>query len=265
MSDEAAVPLEERPVEETKIVKPAEHEPEDHQEKKPTPEGWEQVDLSELPPEIADKYEKRLNRLYGQMKRSEGAMKEMAENQRRLYDRLDNWEAGQAQQRTAGRLTELEREFKQAFEKGDSEKAWRIQRELAELNVPQKPVTKTEEPAPKAALPQDEASAIADWASERPYAQDGNKWQQWTAAQLNELYVDPDWMDKPIDDKLEEVDRRYRSRTKPRSAEVLDGQGGAAKANRTPKLSDEQKAVARMLFADMKPNDAYARYAKGMG
>jgi len=262
MTEETVAPVG-QPVTET-IATPAEHEPAGNTNERP--EGWEQVDLTELPPEIRGKYEARINRLYGQVKRSESVMRELAENQRRLQGKIDNWEVGQVQQRTSGRLQELQRDYKVAFERGDADKAWAIQRELTELQATstRPPVRQAEEPKqPSGGLAVEEAEAIGEWAQARPYARDGNEWQPWTASQLNELYVHPQWRDRPIEDKLEEVDRRFRAQTKPAGAAVLDGQGGRAQARGT-KLTNEQQAVARMLFPAMKPADAYAKYAKGL-
>lgn len=277
MTDETVAQEEQPEVETTVIAQPDNAEPDGNENEqggeqeaaREKPEGWDQVDLSELPDHLRSPYEKRIHRLYGQVKRSESMMREMAENQRRLYERLENWESGQVQQRTSQRVSELEREYKDAFASGDGDRAWAIQRELAELysGQTQQPARKAEpEPKPQdKGLPEWEAATIAEWAKDRPFAQDKSPDQEWVAKELNALYADPQWAQRPVEDKLDEIDRRYTQKSRPKGQQVLDGQGASRGAGRGPKLSEDEKGVARMLFPNLPAKDAYAKYAAGKG
>lgn len=243
---------------------PGEHEPESPNTEN-QPEGWDRVDFQN---DDRTKIEKRFHRLYGQVKRQDQLLSQLVEDNRRLMERQTNWEVGQAQASTAARLAELQDGWKQAFERGDANRAWAIQQEMIDLRarqnrVPEPPRREApQQTAPQ--LAQEEAVVIAEWAQDRPFAKDGSEWQQWTATQLQELYVHPKWKDAPIEDKLEEVDRRYKAQVKPQSAAVLDGKGGSRPRQTGPKLSEAQQAVARRLFPKVSPQEAYSRYAKGM-
>ena len=230
------------------------------------PEGWERLDYSELPPELAEKVQRRINRYHGQVKTLQAQVHELTDNQRRVYERLENWEMGQAQASTQARLAELEKGWKQAISAGATDRAWALQIEASDLRAQQHRVPPPRQEPPRENLPQlaqDEAVAIGEWAQARPFAKDGSEWQQWTATQLQELYVHPKWKDAPIEDKLDEVDRRFKAQ-RPQQAAVLDGKGGSRPKSSGPKLSDAQQAVARRIFSNLSPQEAYVRYAKGL-
>ena len=185
----------------------------------------------------------------------------MSDN-RKLIERFENWEAAQYNDKVAGQVSTLRSEYTKAFEAGDGNKAFQISRELVRLEAT--PVPRREpEPEPDATVDQGDLQQIATWASTREWTQQGNRYQRWARSQIEDLYDDPDWAERPVEDKLVEVDRRYTKRTQPSGGEVLSG-GDSAPPSRGPKLTGDQKKVAAAMYGDMPPKDAYARYAKGM-
>jgi len=86
----------------------------------------------------------------------------------------------------------------------------------------------------------------------------------------DELAEDPDWKDKPLEERLSEVKKQVEKKMnykpsnkgKPPSLESNDLSG--LRGGDTPsdsKLSDEEKSVARFMFPDKPPNEAEKMYA----
>ena len=245
--------------------KPVVAEPENTKPEDNKPNGYDEVDFNEFPDEIRQKIEPRFHRIYGQMKRNENANKELIENQRRIYEKLEGWENGLKGQETATRVNQLKAEWKEAFRLGDAAKAWSINEEMTNLKVAPLVAPKVQPVEQKTSIvSSDEATVIEVWADSRPFAQDGNKFQKWTATQLSDVWVDPDFVDAPIEDKLAEVDRRYAARTQPSQAQVLDGQGGGRRNTTKITLDKNQMAVAQMMWPALSETEAAAKYMKGL-
>lgn len=246
----------------------------------PAPEGGEQsgtpeerghVDFRTAPPELV---EARFNRLYRQVKETEASKREMAQHLRALHDRLAELETGQRTERLSGQREKVTTDLRDAMEKGDTDRAIQLQRELVEIEVnarttaPAKatpaPVETQQPPSGNEAwVPPEELEAINAWAKERPFARGGD-YQKWTAAQVYDLYSDPEWEARPITDKLAEVDRRYKVKTRPAGASVLAPNGDQRPPQRKPNgLTGDEKKVAWMIFPDKSKADAEAEYARG--
>jgi hypothetical protein len=244
------------------------------------PKGWDQVDFQN---DDRAAIEARFHRLYGQLKTQERALDQMGKDNRQLFERMQNWEVGQAQQNVHARVNELQSNLQQAMDEGDSQRTSAIVREMAQLEAmstaqpsnygaaaPQQP----QQPADIEDHP--DVATIRGWAAERPWAQQGHKDHAWTAYQLNNLYASPEWADRPIEQKLAQVDNIYRDlqggqpQAAPQQAPVLaDGSGGRGRSRRggqssADRLSDAQKTVAIHMFPDKSPRDAYAAYARGI-
>ena len=228
------------------------------------------VDFKTASPEVI---EARFNRMYRQVKESEARERERDRLLRDMHDRLAAQETGQRTERLGRQKAQVEADMSDAFEKGDSARAAKLQRELVELEIEARAPATVKSPAPveqpqpsaeAAWVPQDDMRAISEWSAKRDYAK-GGEYQQWTAAQIYDLYAHPKWQGRTVQEKLAEVDRRYRAETQPATAQVL-----APNANRRPpdpsktKLSEAQRQVAYRIFPDKTKAEAEAEYAKGV-
>lgn len=230
------------------------------------------IDFDALPAEQREQVESRIRTLSGQVKKSYEINDQLVKDLRSLHDRMNNWEVGQNAQRVQGEINRLKAEYQEAFDSGDGAKAFDISQKVAALQAqssipaPQK----RDEPAaqqPQHGLPEAEVTAINRWAAKRPYIDEGDN-RAWVQTQLTEMYQDPDWDWQPVEEKLKEVDRRHKARTKPKQADVLttspDQPNRDTRKAKWQSLNEQQRAVAVRMFPEHSRENAYKAYAEGM-
>ena len=119
-----------------------------------------------------------------------------------------------------------------------------------------------------------DVALIRSWAEGREFAQEGHKDRSWVAFQLNDLYAQPEWANRPITDKLSHIDTLYKEmrgggQQRSTPSVLADGSGGGGRQrsrgrSAVDQLSAEQKAVAVHMFPEKAPREAYAAYARGL-
>lgn len=233
------------------------------------------VDYDALPDEIRGKVQSRIRTLENQKRKAwevnDQLVKDLRAKHDQLQSRLNNWEAGQNAERVQGEINRLESELQDALDAADARKAAEITRRIVKLEAgtTQQP-QRREEPRPQqqdaAPISETDIRTINQWAANRPFARPDSPDHEWTKNELGKLYTDPDWDLAPIDEKLREVDRRYKAKAAPKRADVLTGSSDqpGRRGNRDNGLTEAQKAVAVRMFSDLKPADAYKAYAEGM-
>jgi len=239
------------------------------------PKGWDQVDFQN---DDRTAIEARFHRLYGQVKQQERVMDQMATDNRSLYERMQNWEVGQQQQNVQTRVGQLQASLQEAMDEGDAQRTAQLVREMTQLEAMSAAPPPPAPPAPPQQAGDGEhpdVALIRNWAEARPYAQEGHKDRAWVAFQLNDLYSNPEWANRPVQDKLTQIDSMYgemrggaQPNTPTPNAPVLgDGSGGGGRRrgrSQVDQLSEAQKTVAVHMFPEKNPRDAYSAYARGL-
>lgn len=245
-------------------------EPAERQEPAKSSDGKEFLDFSELPPELAGKYEARFKRLYGHVKQSNRALDEMGKATRAVIDRLEKLESGDFDKQMTG-LQDRQRE---AFESGDFDKAQKLTDELLDYKIAAKergkaPIKIPEVQSGDGPLNEEHLNSLGFWASEtdgsgapkRPWA--NPKHPQYTRAfqLIQAAAMDPDIVvmdesgeitEKSFQSILRAVDDRMNGKSdapRSRTAAVLSGNGDARprESSKTAKLSPDEIRVAEGL------------------
>ena len=263
--------------EETEEVQTEENET--PKETKGRPEGlpedqeWDRVDFETADPETI---QRRFNRLYAGQKTTENALKQAAEDNRKLADRLEEIERNRTEQDNSRRLSELKQEKIKALEEGETARAVEIDDQILDIKTAEKPAPKVEKEEiqePGWFTPQKQ-QALVNWASEsdgngnlkRPWAEEGHPKNPRCIEITNAVLNDPDFAGADMTEILSEVDRLMTPRQKkPSAAPVLSGGDAPRETKKTSvKLTEEQKLVARRMYNDLKPEDAVKRYAASL-
>lgn len=250
-----------------------EPEPEPQKEDEPKPSGYDQVDFQNDP---RDQIEQRFHRLYGQMKQSQSMMDQMVTDQRTMFERVQNMEVGQTQANAQATLGYLQAQLQEAMDLGDAARSTQIISQISQMTAQAAaPPANYGQPAAQPATTQEQehpdVAQIREWSSSRPWSQEGHKDRPWAAFQLNELYQSPEWSDRPVVEKLTEVERRYNDYSKPgqqaqpAQPQVLGQEGSPRpKSSGTVSLNTDQKAIAVRMFPDKSAAEAYKAYGKGL-
>tara|TARA_R110000822_G_scaffold49674_11_gene130109 strand:- start:4647 stop:5501 length:855 start_codon:yes stop_codon:yes gene_type:complete len=231
--------------------------------------GYKQVDFEK---DDRAAIEQRFHRLYGQMKQSQAMVDQMTVDQRTLHEKLSNIEVGQVQTNVATHMKQLQGQLQEAMDVGDAAKSTAVIRQISQLEARASAPPPKQQAAPQQQEQQEhpDVSAIRNWSSSRAWAQEGHEDRSWAAFQLNDLYTSPEWADRPVSEKLGEVERRYTelsgTKQSSRQAPVLDQKGETRRrsSGTSGKLSDAQKAVALRMFDDKPREEAYKLYAQGL-
>lgn len=271
-----------------------EPQPEPSPEPEPDPEakgepgdGYEQVDFKNDPPE---KVEARFGRIYRQLKvqddklnQSDAALRQMAEDNHALMQRLSKQERAQTEAQTNAEIGNIQAQITAAAENGQYDEVARLTTYLttksADLAVSRAAPEPEPEAAPEPAPAIDPAAQreVNLWANEtgddgqylRPWAVDGHPQQQEALSIGRQIFADPEWADRSLVSRLGEIERRMtpeKPKSKPSPAPVLSGEGDIRQPAPKPEttLSADQKRVAEMMFSSMPAKDAHRQYAEGM-
>lgn len=249
--------------------------PEEVHEEKPRPKDlpedqeWERVDFQTADRELI---ERRFNRVYGSMKMTENALKEAAEYNRKITERLEAIERETQENKTNTRLQELKAEKVKALEEGDNQRAVEIDDQILDLKTPKpKPEEKKPEPKKSEWFTPDKEEKLLQWAGEvgqdgqpkRPWAQPGHPKNARAVEIINGVLNDPDF--NSMDEILAEVDRLMMPAQRQRQGAVLTGDGEPRKPKKdTVTLNEEQKLVARRMYPQLSAKEAHERYSKAL-
>lgn len=148
----------------------------------------------------------RFKHIYGNMKENERLISIMADDNKKLMDKLDSMDRRQAEAEVEGRVTVLKDLKKTALEEADSGRVVEIDDELMKLRVPPE---KTPAPAPDTAVQEenplttDQMAAISAWGQEmdtsgnykRPWAQPSHPLHAKAAGMAAAVLNDPNMDD----------------------------------------------------------------------
>lgn len=252
----------------------SEPEPEP-QEEDAKPAGYDQVDFQN---DDRDKIEQRFHRLYGQMKQSQSINDQMIADQRAMYERIQNMEVGQAQANAQATLGHLQAQLQEAMDVGDAARSTQIISQISQMTANAAvPPANYGQPATQPAQPQaqdqehPDVPRIREWGAQRPWMQEGSPDRAWGAMQLNDMYNSPEWADRPVEEKLAQLEKTYTDLRAPsRQADTTQpqvlGQEGSPrpKSSGTVSLNNDQKAIAVRMFPDKTAAEAHKAYAKGL-
>jgi hypothetical protein len=265
------------------------------------PAGYGPVDLSNLPDEVREPLENRINYLYSQVKTNErtlGQYKSIAQQQSeklnelmggfdKVVDHLYTQEQGQTE-------AQIRQEVKDAYASGDEEKYHAAQEKLTSFIVDRKLKSK---PSPKQeAKPeiqrqptvaelraqglnegdwtQEDDTYLESWQSEmsngrelRPWAKEGHPMYPYAYNESMLVFSSPAFEKLTTEQKLQEVDRRMGVSKSTGGQNVMGGnlttRGKSSKITLTPK---QQEIAVRTKFGskDGAKSDAdyIAHYAK---
>lgn len=203
------------------------------------PDGFNRVDFS---PE----QQARIDRLYGNMKRYEGDAKELREINQQLINTVQQLHQGQSQ--IVSHLQSSDFQEAESKLRSDRDTAWqkgdmnayntasdklndiKIQKNINQEKIKAQPVRQPVQPQngrivnpslEQRPLSEAEANIARSWMSETDTT--GNLKRSWTNANDPKNYAaalegqavfnSPQWADKPIADKLREIDRRMGTQT----------------------------------------------------
>lgn len=233
----------------------------------PRPEGlpedqeWDHVEMDE-------KTQRRFNRIYASMKQSEGAMKQMAEDHRKMVEKIHTLEGQLTSKEREDRKTVLMEQKAAAMDEGDNKRVVDIDEQLATLRQPVQAEPQPELPPDPGWFTPARQDALIKWASEttdqgeakRPWAQEGHPKNARAVEITNAVINDPEFAGAEISEILGEVDRLMAPRrTAPSAPAVMSGNSSARpKEKSTPKLTQDQLAIAKVM--GVSPKD----YAKAL-
>lgn len=240
------------------------------------PEGFEPV-------EFTPEQKKRVDRLYGNMKRYEAQFREQVELNQRLVGEFQKFQEDQS--RIVAHLqnadyqkaeTEIKAQKREALQKGDMDTYDALNDRLIEINVAKKtadkPKSKTQEEfiygkgaisgsdvieraVQQGAVTQDEADIYRSWQSEtdeagnikRPWANSGDVRNSAAAIEGRAVFSNPAFQNKSFAEKLREIDRRMgiANQSQPKNPSVLPP-GNLTRGNQNSKVavSDYEARVA---------------------
>ena len=234
-------------------------------------DGYERVDTTQLPPNIARVVEARLGRYHRQTKEGQKQIKELkslAETQARdmkaLMDRMNEREA-----------SEVKSGIKEAFEKGDGDKLDTLTTKLVDIKSkpaaekpPEKSPEKDEKPDADLSdfMTAEEEASFLQWAAEtgengalRPWLQPGHAKNAKAMAIIDGALKDDELRGKGAKAVMEEVDRMMgvtKAEAAPRRvSSVLTGGNPPQKPPGTRLSQDQQRAADLMGVS----REAYAK------
>lgn len=251
------------------------------------PRDQQEFDRVEFTPE----QQKRFNRMYAQVKSQESIHKQLIEDNKKLVTRLTAIEARNLQKEVDTSISKLKEAKVKALELGDYSKADDIADEIAEVKAKAKEAEKEQEKLkvedPKESplvLPPDVQEKVASWVSAkdddgnllRPFVNPAHPQHQKFLKIAQIVLEDHDNNDIPVEQVISMVDNALEAYgltkskktqpTKQKTANVLSGlQGSTSLSSPKPKLTNQQKYVARKMFAgDPKAEEKYIEALKDL-
>lgn len=225
------------------------HEPEkeSEQEVKEEANGTEFVDLDELPPAA----QKRFKRIYAHMKENERALEESGKVNKQLYDRLRKIEENSNTSQRETKIAAIKSQLKDAIESGDVDRQVELNGELQKTyatNTEPEPIEMPESAVDLNARKLESMAAEVDddGNMKRPWMQQTHPRFQEAVSAANAVMYSPEYQGHPIEDIMEEVDRRMISK-KRTAPQVLDSAENKGPKKDSTELTSEQKLVAKAM------------------
>lgn len=222
------------------------------------------------------KLEARFKRIYGHMKENERVISQLAEDNKKLIDKINQIDAAGNQTAVNSQLGKLREAKRSALEAQDYDKVMQLDEQIMDLKAAgikkAEPIKPAVEETPQSQFPSGWESRFVEWSAEidetgnylRPWAANANHPLHVKAVKIaSEILQNGDQDD--IDVVLEEVEKRMKGPVKPRPAAVLSSDKNVT-TNSAKKISltDVQKRVAQAMFPDKSPAEAQAAYIQGM-
>jgi hypothetical protein len=236
-----------------------------HTETKPRPKDlppdqeWDHVEFTE-------QQQRRFNRLYAKEKENDRLIRQMGEENRKLFERLEGLETSQQEQAVKRQIADLRVSEKAALESQEFDHAAQIRDQITDLQVeaklPKEKPKKPEVPRQSEWMERN-GPRINDWVNERddkgelkrPWADPGHA-EHGTALAAAKVVMEGN-MDADIEDVLKKIDEvNARVIPKRSSPPVLSATTDASPKKGKPQLSDDEKKIAAAM--GMSPD----RYAK---
>jgi len=241
------------------------------QEQREKPQGYDPVDLSDLPEEKAEAIKHRIDYLYGQVKRGEKDWEVAQDHIRRLDESLHKVSGRLGhieEEKSENDLATLRRMAVDAMEEGEYDRAQEINERILELKISPKEEKPKEEPK-EDVLPPQTQEALTRWALEtdesgkpvRPYVDATHPDHQKAIQNAHEIWNDPVARANidTIDDFLRILDKKMQGAKAPAVASTSPN--FRPKANKKIELTEDQKRIARKLGIG---EERYAAQLKAM-
>jgi hypothetical protein len=221
----------------------------------PSDQEWDHVEFDE-------KTQRRFNRVYAEMKEQKRLVGQMASDNKKLLDRLENMESSQRESAISQRISDLRTSEKEALESGDYERASAVRDQITDLRVEAKipKAPPKEEPEVDVNAAQDRwmsenGPRINQWVNERdekgnllrPWADPGHE-EHDTALAAAKVVMEQN-LNTDIETVLQKIDKvngRVIAQAKRPAAPVLSGGNAPPKKEKTKISEDERKIAAAM-------------------
>jgi hypothetical protein len=226
-------------------------------------------DEGRKPVDLTPEQEARFKRVYYHMKQNERISEQMAEQNRKLLERIEKMETEHEKKSATDRLTQLRAQEKAALEEGDYEKASSVRDQITDLKVDSKvPKEKPKEPEPW--LTPERESQIAQWCGEtddkgnlvRPWADPDHENHE-TMVEIAESMIrkNPNITLGELLDKWDAKAKALVPKPARPAAPVLSGSSDV-RPNKKVALSEDEKLTATRMFPDKPTKEAHERYLK---
>lgn len=248
---------------------------------KPPPKG---VDPEEWANDVdfSPKQQKRFNRLYAQIKNHEKVVGTLADDNRKLLDKIEELSRTQSLARAEDRISDLESRLEKAAEEGDIAEIKRLTNDIAETKIKaagsapapmESPGRKTgADPAanPEQGFAPTEEQRLREWAYERD--EEGDYLRPWSHPghprhqEFLDLAQKASSRVSSLEEGLAYVDEQMGDRPRA-NATVLSNSPSIRRNNRQQEITPEQRTIALRMFGpgtkpNMKPEDAIKRYTE---
>ena len=232
--------------------------------------------------EFTPAQQKRFNRLYAQVKQQEAIQNQLAEDNRKLVERLSQMETRTLEKESKTTLDSLKAARREAISTGDAERLEQIEDKIEEYKTAvqkAKDEIETTKKVEQEPLSTQLVSRIQEWAQEtddsgtvmRPFVHPNHPDHERFKLVTEFVLRDPSMSDKDEDEYFLAVDKalenfgmlkpKTQAKPKPTIASVLSSDTGGAGKSGT-KLSPEQRKIARNMFRSSK--DPEEEYRKAM-
>jgi hypothetical protein len=231
--------------------------------------GTEFIDFDSLAPEV----KARFDRIYSNMKQNERLVEPLISENRDLRNRLEKLETSDVQRSTDNAVASLTQQKAEAFEEGDYAKVAEIDNTLLDLKTQPSEQPRRQRAQPieqQSAFTPEDAAAMQQWSNEAN--EDGSLKRPWTqsshplhskAANIGAGVLDDpniygvSAVMKEID-RLMGVEQNQASRGVP--SNLAPDANVPARRGSSPKLSDDEKYVARRQYSHLAAKEAEERY-----
>jgi len=201
---------------------------------------------------------KLMSKMRGKLTRSDKRMAQLTDALKQATDKLAQVEGNTTAAQKKDVETNLRTLRKKALADGDADAFDEIDARLQEVRAMRVAPKKIDIPdiAPESEVDDEDRDAVDVWADKRPWAKPSHDLYDEAAHIGASVFGSKRFKDKPIEDKLAEIDRRMSVLTgKATDATVLSGNGGGSKVRVEPKLTEQDKKLAKLWYGDMADGD----------